>query len=47
MNNELKTKFDNEKEYQTDEYKRGYDRIQHLEDMLNKEKSDRIKSLDD
>ena len=34
LHNELHTKFTNEKQHQTDEYKRGYDRMQHLEDLL-------------
>ena len=44
---ELDDKFNTEKQYQEDEYKRGYDRMQALEDMLAKEKADRIQSLND
>jgi hypothetical protein len=47
MNNELNTRYNNEKEHQTNEYKRGYDRMQFLEDLLAKERADRIKSLED
>ena len=34
MDNELEDKFNTEHQYQTDEYKRGFDRMQALEDML-------------
>mmetsp|Transcript_31313 Transcript_31313/g.41447 ORF Transcript_31313/g.41447 Transcript_31313/m.41447 type:complete len:118 (+) Transcript_31313:319-672(+) len=43
----MQNKFDTEHEYQMSEYKRGNDRIQHLEDFLAKERSDRINSLND
>jgi hypothetical protein len=39
--------FDTEKKYQDDEYTRGYNRMQHLEDELALERSDRIQSLED
>ena len=39
--------FHTENQYQQDEYKRGYDRMQQLEDLLQKEREDRIKSLND
>ena len=44
---DLTNKFNTENQYQQDEYKRGYDRMQKLEDMLQKEREDRIKSLND
>ena len=44
---DLTNKFNTENEYQQSEYKRGYDRMQMLEDMLAKERDDRIKSLND
>ena len=47
MDDELDNKFNTENQYQQDEYKRGYDRMQHLEDLLQKERDDRIKSLND
>lgn len=47
LHDELDNKFNTEQDYQTSEYKRGYDRMSHLEDMLNQERLDRIKSLDD
>ena len=47
LNNELNTKFTNEKTHQTNEFKRGYDRMQHLEDLLKKERQDRVQSLED
>ena len=42
MDDELDGKFNTENKYQQDEYKRGYDRMQALEDLLNKERDDRI-----
>lgn len=47
LNNDLNTKYNNEKDYQTSEYQRGYDRMQFLEDLLAKARDDRIKSLED
>ena len=44
---DLTNKFNTENQYQQDEYKRGYDRMQQLEDLLQKERDDRIKSLND
>ena len=44
---DLTNKFNTENQYQQDEYKRGYDRMQQLEDLLQKEREDRIKSLND
>jgi|694.fasta_scaffold134868_3 hypothetical protein len=38
LNIELNTKFTNEKTHQTNEYKRGNDRMQYLEDLLKKER---------
>ena len=43
----MEDKFNTEHEYQTSEYKRGNDRMQYLEDLLAKERSDRIQSLND
>ena len=43
---ELGEKFDNENAHQQSEIKRGNDRMQMLEDLLAKEKADRIESLD-
>ena len=47
MDDELDEKFNTENQYQKDEYERGYGRMQALEDLLNKEREDRIKSLND
>ena len=47
LDDDLTNKFETENTYQTDEYKRGYDRMQFLEDKLNKEREDRIQSLND
>ena len=47
VDHDLTNKFETENTYQTDEYKRGYDRMQFLEDKLNKEREDRIQSLND
>ena len=47
LDNELDNKFNTENKYQQDEYTRGYDRMQFLEDMLAKERADRIQSLND
>ena len=47
LDNELDDKFNTENKYQQDEYTRGYDRMQALEDMLAKERNDRIQSLND
>ena len=44
---ELGDTFDQEQEYQDNEYKRGYDRMFHLENMLKKERDDRIRTLDE
>ena len=44
---ELNQKHETEKEYQSNEYKRGYDRMQYLEDLLAKEREDRVRSLDE
>ena len=38
----MNIKFKNENQYQSDEYKRGYGRMQFLEDELDKERTDRI-----
>ena len=46
LNDELTVKFNDETEYQHSEIKRGNDRMQFLEDLLAKEKEDRIESLD-
>lgn len=43
----MENTFNEENDYQTSEYKRGYDRMTHLENMLAKERNDRIQSLDD
>ena len=43
---ELTEKFDTEEAHQHSEIKRGNDRMQFLEDMLAKERTDRIESLD-
>ena len=40
LDNELDDTFNTENQYQTDEYKRGYDRMQFLEDMLKKEREE-------
>ena len=45
MKEELTVTFNDETDYQNSELKRGNDRMQQLEDMLAKEKSDRIESL--
>ena len=42
----LTTKFNDEENYQHSEIKRGNDRMQALEDLLQKERDDRIESLD-
>ncbi len=46
LREELNQIFDEETEYQHSEIKKGNDRMQSLEDMLQKEKEDRIESLD-
>ena len=46
LHEELSTKFNEETQYQHSEIKRGNDRMQALEDLLNKEREDRIESLD-
>ena len=47
LDTEMDNKFNEENEYQQSEYKRGNDRMTMLEEMLAKERADRIKSLDD
>ena len=47
LNNELNTKHNNELIYQQSEYQRGYDRMSYLEDLLAKEKAERVRSLDE
>ena len=46
LDEELTVKFTEETNYQHSEIKRGNDRMQMLEDLLNTEKEDRIESLD-
>ena len=46
LDDELTVKFTEETTYQHSEIKRGNDRMQMLEELLNKEKEDRIESLD-
>ena len=46
LHEELTVKFTEETEYQHSEIKRGNDRMQMLEELLNKEREDRIESLD-
>ena len=46
LRNQLTEKFDKEEAYQHSEIKRGNDRMQMLEDLLAKERTDRIESLD-
>ena len=46
LREELGQIFDDETNYQNSEIKRGNDRMQHLEDYLQKERDDRIESLD-
>ena len=46
LHDELNVKFSEETDYQHSEIKRGNDRMQALEEMLAKEKADRIESLD-
>ena len=46
LHSELTLKFDDETSYQHSEIKRGNDRMQMLEELLNKERDDRIESLD-
>ena len=43
----MENTFNTENEYQQSEYKRGNDRMQYLEDLLAKERNDRITSLND
>mmetsp|Transcript_3411 Transcript_3411/g.5761 ORF Transcript_3411/g.5761 Transcript_3411/m.5761 type:complete len:108 (+) Transcript_3411:264-587(+) len=45
LREELTLKFDTETDYQHSEIKRGNDRMQFLEELLQKEKDDRIESL--
>ena len=47
LDQEMEDKFNTENEYQTNEYKRGNDRMQFLEDMLANERNGRIQSLND
>ena len=47
LDTELENKYNDENEYQMNEYKRGNDRMTHLENLLAKERSDRIQSLND
>ena len=46
LHDELQSKFDTETDYQHSEITRGNDRMQMLEELLAKEKADRIESLD-
>ena len=46
LHEELSNKYNVETEYQHSEIKRGNDRMQFLEDLLGKERDDRIESLD-
>jgi hypothetical protein len=46
LKDELTTKFNDEENYQHSEIKRGNDRMQALEDLLQKERDDRVESLD-
>lgn len=43
----MEDRFNTENEYQQSEYKRGYDRMTYLENLLAKERTDRIQSLAD
>ena len=47
MDEEMDNKFNTENDYQESEYKRGYGRMSYLEELLAKERSDRIASLRD
>ena len=47
LHQDLTDTFNTETEYQQSEYKRGYDRMAHLEQMLKQERDDRIQSLSD
>ena len=47
LDTEMENKFNTENEYQESEYRRGNDRMTQLENMLAKERSDRIQSLND
>ena len=46
LSDELTEKMNTETEYQTSEITRANDRMQMLEELLNKEREDRIESLD-
>ena len=46
LRDELQTKFTEEETYQHNEIKRGNDRMHMLEELLAKERDDRIESLD-
>ena len=47
LDQEMENKFNEENEYQQNEYKRGNDRMTYLENLLAKERNDRITSLND
>ena len=47
LDQEMENTFNTENEYQQSEYKRGKDRMKYLEDLLAKERNDRITSLND
>lgn len=47
LTSELNNKHNKELEYQKNEYQRGYDRMSYLEDLLAKEKIERVRSLND
>ena len=47
LNDEMTEVFNTENEYQLSEIKRGNDRMKFLEDLLQKEKDDRVQSLND
>lgn len=46
LSEELNTRIKDEEEYMSNECKRGHDRMAMLEEMITKEKEDRIESLD-
>ena len=47
LHQELDDTFTKESDYQASEIKRGYDRIQALDDMCVQERADRIQDLND
>lgn len=47
MDVEMENKFNTENEYQESEAQRGNDRMANLENLLAKERNDRIQSLND